>query len=344
MASTRAAGQAAGEQPPGLPRWADLGGPVHYLDFGGPADGPLIICVHGLGGSAANWISLAPLLTSSYRVLAPDLAGHGLTRSAGRGTGVAANRELLHQFITTVASGPVILAGNSMGGMISLLEASAAPAGVAGLILIDPALPFVPARLDPAVAALFASYLPGVDKVLGTRRRRPATADELVARLLRLVCADPARIPPDVVARHVSVARQRIALPGAEADFTTALRSVVSTLGYPGRRGYRRRIRSLRCPVLLIHGSADRLVPVTAARAATRAAVRRGAAWTLAEVAGAGHVPQLEVPRETAALITGWLHGAGRAAAGMARPARLAAPAPPAAPARPAPPAQPTPL
>jgi pimeloyl-ACP methyl ester carboxylesterase len=106
----------------GVSRWADLGGPLHYLDFGGPAGGPLIVCVHGLGGSAANWVAVAPLLTGGCRVLAPDLAGHGLTQSRGRGTGVAANRALLHRFLASVAPGPVILMGNSMGGMISLLE------------------------------------------------------------------------------------------------------------------------------------------------------------------------------------------------------------------------------
>src|SRR5262249_599513 len=80
-------------------QWAALAGPVHYLDFGGPADGPVLVCVHGLGGSAVNWSALAPLLTGTFRVLAPDLAGHGLTESAGRGTSVAANRALLHRFI-----------------------------------------------------------------------------------------------------------------------------------------------------------------------------------------------------------------------------------------------------
>ena len=88
-----------GPPPAGQSRWADLGGPVRYLDFGGPADGPMIVCVHGLGGSAVNWWAIAPLLTDRYRVLAPDLAGHGLTRSRGRGTDVAANRALLHRFI-----------------------------------------------------------------------------------------------------------------------------------------------------------------------------------------------------------------------------------------------------
>jgi len=35
--------------------WVDLDGPMHFADFGGPSDGPLLICVHGLGGSHLNW-------------------------------------------------------------------------------------------------------------------------------------------------------------------------------------------------------------------------------------------------------------------------------------------------
>ena len=111
---TAAAGQSAAPGGPdgrwlgGQSRWIDLGGPVHYLDFGGPPDGPVIVCVHGLGGSAVNWSAIAPLLTSRYRLIAPDLAGHGLTQSACRGTDVASNRALLHRFTESV---PAICAG-----------------------------------------------------------------------------------------------------------------------------------------------------------------------------------------------------------------------------------------
>ena len=34
--------------------WIDIDGPTHYRDYGGPEDGPLIVCIHGLGGSALN--------------------------------------------------------------------------------------------------------------------------------------------------------------------------------------------------------------------------------------------------------------------------------------------------
>src|SRR5262249_38617973 len=154
------------------------------------ADAPTIVCVHGLGGSSVNWVALAPKLTDRFRLLAPDLAGHGLTRSLGRPTNVVANRALLHRFLQAVSDRPVILMGNSMGGMISLLETAAAADIVAGLILIDPALPFVPTRPDPLVISLFAVYAtPGLGHMLMARRNR-MTPEAIVARTLALCCAD----------------------------------------------------------------------------------------------------------------------------------------------------------
>jgi pimeloyl-ACP methyl ester carboxylesterase len=304
-------------RPGGESRWVDLDGPVHYLDFGGPAAGPVIVAVHGLGGSAVNWAAIAPLLTSRYRVVAPDLAGHGLTQSAGRGADVAANRVLLHRFIESVSAAPVILMGNSMGGMISLLEARAAPRTVAGLMLIDPALPFARARPDPAVAVMFVLYsTPGIGRLVRARERR-MTPEQIAGGILALCCVDPGRVPPDIVARHIDVARQRATFPGVDRDFAAAMRSVVATVGYPGGRGYRRAIRSIACPVLLLHGAGDRLVPVAVARAAARA----NPSWSLVVLPGVGHIPQLEAPRDSARVITEWLAAEGRPAAEAATPA-----------------------
>jgi pimeloyl-ACP methyl ester carboxylesterase len=44
----------------GVGRTADLGGAVHYVDFGGAAGAPRVVLVHGLGGSHLNWCLLAP--------------------------------------------------------------------------------------------------------------------------------------------------------------------------------------------------------------------------------------------------------------------------------------------
>lgn len=295
-----------------------IDGPVHYLDFGGPVSGPVLIAVHGLGGAAVNWSAIAPLLTKRYRLLALDLAGHGLTKSGGRGTDVTSNRLLLHRFIELVSTGPVILIGNSMGGMIALIEAGAAPERVAGLILVDPALPFVPVRPDPLVTAVFAVSAAPVLGPLILRQRRFMRVESVVAQTLALCCVDPSRVPKDIVAMHVEVARQRHAMAGDGRDLAHAARSVVETAGFLRGQGYRRAIKEITCPVLVVHGERDRLVPVTAARSAVKA----HPAWELAVLPGVGHIPQLEDPVQTAAAFTDWLTGAGAVAAEAARPPR----------------------
>jgi pimeloyl-ACP methyl ester carboxylesterase len=301
---------------PGVSCSVDIGGPVHYVDFGGPPGAPLIVCVHGLAGSAANWSALAPLLTSQYRVLAPDLAGHGLTRSGGRGTDVQSNRRLLQRFLETVSAAPVILMGNSMGGMISLLAAAAAADTVAGLILVDPALPFVPARPDLLVATMFvAGGLPGLGPAL-LRGVHLLPPEAIVASTLALCCHDPSRVPAEAVAAHIAIARRRALFAEAGHDMGVATRSVIATAG-PGGHFYRASIAALRCPVLLLHGQHDRLVPVSAARKAARTYP----SWSVVVLPDAGHVPQLEAPCECADAILSWLDTAGQPAVQRASPA-----------------------
>jgi pimeloyl-ACP methyl ester carboxylesterase len=301
-------------------RWINLSGPVHYLDFGGPASGPVVVCVHGLAGSAVNWSAIAPLLTDRCRVLAPDLPGHGFTRALGRSTDVAALRVLLHRFIEAVPAGPVLLIGNSMGGMLALLEASAAPVAVTGLVLVDPVLPLVPAMPDRFVTPMLAAYAtPGLGPLL-MRLRRRMTPEALVASVLSLSCADASRVPADVLAQHVTVARQTLTSPEAEREIAAAARSMIATFGDPRGGPYRRAIASITCPVLLLHGTRDRMVPITVARAAARA----NPAWTLIEMPGVGHVPQLEAPAGTASAITSWLGSTIQRTAAAALPARPA--------------------
>src|ERR1035438_4495916 len=97
-----------------------------------------------------NWAALGPSLSKTCRVLALDLAGFGRTRSHGRSTSVHANQRLLHRFLTQVCQEPAILVGNSMGGLIAVLQTAAHPETVAGVVLIDPALPVgLAARPDP---------------------------------------------------------------------------------------------------------------------------------------------------------------------------------------------------
>jgi len=289
-------------------RWVDLGGPVHYLDYGGPAGGPAVVCVHGLAGSAVNWSAIAPLLTSRYRVLALDLPGHGLTRRLGRGMGMPALRALLHRFVETVPGRPVLLMGNSMGGMLSLLEASTAPGAVTALVLVDPVLPLVPALPDLFVTPMLTAYAVPVLGPQLMRLRRRKSPEALVTSVLSLCCVDISRVPADVLAQHVAVARESLLYPDVERGIATSARSILTTIGGPRGAAYRRAIHSITCPVLLLHGVRDRLVPIRVARAAARA----NPAWTLLEVPDVGHVPQLEAAADAARAITSWLGSVGQ--------------------------------
>lgn len=285
-------------------RWIDLDGPVHYVDYGGPADGPVLVCVHGLGGSLVNWAALAPLLVDRSRVLALDLAGFGHTRSGSRSTSVHANRELLHRFLTAVSGTPVILVGNSMGGMVSILQAAQHPETTAGVALIDPALPVGgAARPDPRVLATFGAFaVPAVGRRMLARRRSTQSAEEAAKDLLALCCADPSRIPEHIVEQHIEVAKTRREYSDdIDAELLTAARSLLWVLA--NRRRYRALQQSIRVPVLLLQGDEDRLVPLASARATAR----MNPSWRFEVARNVGHIPQLEVPEWTAAQMLSWL-------------------------------------
>jgi pimeloyl-ACP methyl ester carboxylesterase len=294
----------------------DLDGPVHYVEYGGPQDGPLVVCVHGLGGSLINWTAVAPSLSRTCRVIALDLAGFGRTRSHGRSTSVHANQQLLHRFLTEVCGDPAILVGNSMGGLIAVLQTAAHPETVAGLVLIDPALPVgLNARPDPVLAGTFVLYaVPAVGRGVVARSRSSRSAEEAAMALLRLCCADPSRVPKPVLREHLKLARERQDYPDVDAELIVAARSLVWVLAR--KRVHAAMLRSITAPVLLLHGDQDRLVPIAAARVAAEA----NPTWRFEVAEGVGHVPQLEVPAWTISQILGWLKTDGVAAAYAASP------------------------
>ena len=286
-----------------VPRIVDLDGPVHYVDHGGPADGPVLVCLHGLGGSHANWHDLAPLLTSRARVLAVDLAGHGRTPRAGRSSSVRANRTLLHRFLTEVVREPVVLVGNSMGATIAILEAAAAPAGVDGLVLIGPALPRTRSgRPAPALARQVAiCAVPRIGEKVLVRRRERLGAEGLIRETLALTTADASRVSDGMRRLAVELLDCRAAGPDTEAAFLEAARSLGLLLARAS--SFRATLASVRAPALVLQGALDRLVPA----AGVRQLAGLQPAWRVEVLDGVGHVPQIEAPERTAALIHGWL-------------------------------------
>jgi pimeloyl-ACP methyl ester carboxylesterase len=287
---------------PGTSRTIELDGPVHYVDYGGNPEGPTTVLVHGLGGSHLNWDLLAPLLTPHARVLALDLPGFGRSEPGERRATVQANIDVLERFLAEVAGGPVVLVGNSMGGMISLFTAARARRTVDGLVLLDPALPGGRRRLDPLVAAQFLLYfVPFVgERFLWLRRQRQSPVTR-VREMLALCGVHPDDVPAELIDRSVTLLEERRDVDGMDRAFLVAARSLLRILLDP--RGYRGAMAAVTAPVLLVHGDRDRLVPVAAARDAAR----QHPHWRYRELAGVGHVPQLQVPGALAEEMLLWL-------------------------------------
>jgi pimeloyl-ACP methyl ester carboxylesterase len=81
-------------------------------------------------------------------------------------------------------------------------------------------------------------------------------------------------------------------------------------------RAFAQRLRGIAQPTLLLHGDADRLVPVAASRQVSSAKPT----WTLDVAAGVGHIPMMEAPVWTLERITRWLGAEGAPAVRASAP------------------------
>jgi pimeloyl-ACP methyl ester carboxylesterase len=279
----------------------DLGGPVHYADFGG--SGAPLVLVHGLGGSLTNWLAVGDALTSRFRVFAPDLVGFGRTPLAGREPGIPEQAAMLARFIEHVGGGPAVVVGNSMGGLVAVQLAAERPDLVARIVLVGAALPRpLRAPVDRTVVGLFALYMtPYLGEYFMRRRTAKIGPEGVLRATMRLCGVDVKELPPEVFAAQLEVAQARLAMPWANGTFIKAARSVVMTAGR--REHVHAMIRRIKAPGLLIHGALDRLVPLSVGEDAAR----QRPDWRFTVLDGVGHVPQLQVPERWVETVTRWL-------------------------------------
>lgn len=284
-----------------LSRTVHIDGPVHYYDFGG--SGPPLVCVHGLGGAGLNWMAVGPELASRYHVLAPDLRGFGETPLGHAQATIEANQRLLDRFIREVAGAPAVLVGNSMGGLLTTLQAARHPDTVSAAVLADPALPWrTRRRVDVPIWAFFGALLvPGLAEWQLRRRGQRLGPDRIAAETLAVCTVDPFRVPPEAREAHLELARRRAGRRDGDRALAQAARSLLGMLARP--RVFSGIYESVQAPVLVIQGERDRLVP-----AASSLAIARRYGWDVELIPDVGHIPMLEVPERFAGLTLGWLH------------------------------------
>jgi pimeloyl-ACP methyl ester carboxylesterase len=263
-------------------------------------DGPGLILLHGYGDSADTWRPLmAELAALDRRAVAVDLPGFGKASDLGPGAVLPQLDAFAGALVEWVArdAGEVVVAGNSLGGVVGLRLAERGDLPLAGVVGVAPAgleMPrwFEIIERDPVVRTLLALPVPIPPAVL---RRSVGEAYRRLA-FSRPGVADP-RVVASFAAHHASRARVgqllatgRRLLPELSAepfDFT-----------------------QVTCPVLLVWGTRDRMVPHSGAQKVLEALPRT----RLELIDGCGHCPQLEATERVAELLLDFPVALGRAA------------------------------
>jgi pimeloyl-ACP methyl ester carboxylesterase len=205
---------------------------MHYLAEG-PAQGPVVVLVHGLGGRAEDWAMLAPYLAKAgFRVYMPDLPGYGRSeRPAEFSYSVRDEAGAVVGFMDALGLKQVDLGGWSMGGWIVQIVAQTHPERVSRLMLFDS-------------AGLY--WKPDWD----TNLFIPRTAAEL-DQLEALLMPHPARIPGFVARDILRLSEGRAWIIHRALDTMLTGKDTTDSL-----------LPELKMPVLILWGKEDRITPL----------------------------------------------------------------------------------
>jgi len=225
--------------------------------------GPVLVLLHGAGDQAGTWNKVAPELKRSYRLLIPDLAGHGESEPRAGALSIGTVLSTLEQVCDAVLepNATVVIAGNSFGAWMAMLYAQKHPHRVTRAVLIDGG------------------------PVKGVTQMGLMPKDREEARRVMDAVLDPSSPRPpdfvldDLVRMSNSGPISRLMAAGAEDMARYLLEG---------------KLASFELPVDLIWGSSDRLVPLEYAKKLQSQLPR----CTLTVVERCGHAPQLERPHE----------------------------------------------
>lgn len=272
------------ETPPdasGVARSAD-GTRIAWRAYG---DGQPVLLVMGFMGSGHAWYRLIPHVATARRAIVLDNRGTG---ESDQGLGVWSMRDLAGDARAVLDAAGVERAhviGTSMGGMIVQHLALDHPERVRSLTLCATTARGG-GRRGPPPWRILASL--GLRPVIGTTRTIRLVAPLLYSERTR---GDPERLADELALR----ANDATPLPTAPAQFAAIV-----------RHDTRSRLAELAgTPVLIVHGSEDRLVPPDAGR--ELAGLIPGAG--LAILPGCGHVFLSDCEEEAASAIIDFLDG-----------------------------------
>lgn len=215
-------------------------------------NGPPMVLLHGPGESAAKWLRVIPDLTTTHRVIAPDLPAHGSSEAPDDHPDVDRMLTWLDELIEMTSSSPPVLVGQVIGGAIAARFAIERPARLSGLVLVD-SLGLAPFRPAPRFALTMAGFL-----------ARPS--ERSYERFMRQCSFDLNALREEMGERwepFVAYNVERTRAPGAKTG-----RRILREVGLPAIPN--EQLARISVPTTLIWGRQDRALPVRIAEAASR--------------------------------------------------------------------------
>ena len=150
----------------------------------GPPGAPTVVLLHGLAATAAlNWHQVFVPLGEHFRVIAPDLRGHGRGIRSSRRFRLADCAADVAETLRVLDGDPAIVVGYSMGGPVAQLMWRDHPEVVSGLVLCATGADFVPGNRERYAMVALAQILAGTTRLGGVATWLPAT---LMRRLLNV--------------------------------------------------------------------------------------------------------------------------------------------------------------
>jgi pimeloyl-ACP methyl ester carboxylesterase len=235
-------------------------------------DIPLLL-IHGYPFDHSLWFSTIASLGSKAKVIAPDLPGFGKEPVLkDKKPSLEAYADFLLTHLADNGMEKVAVVGMSMGGYVALAFAEKHPSRVACLGLVS----------TQAAADSAETKQARKEMILKIREGGPTVASQAI---LPKLFADQYAANPDL---------RQYAERGAERAGRDGLAWALEAMA--ARPDRARFLSSLECPVLIFHGSEDKIVPITKARAAAELCQKP----IFIESSGSGHATPLEVPDQVA--------------------------------------------
>ncbi len=259
--------------------------PFTGLHRGG--SGSPLVCLHGFSDTWRTWELVLGELERHHEVLAPTLPGHAGGPPLTAALSDALFPDAIERAMDEAGFATAHLVGNSLGGYVALQLAARGRAR--SVVALAPAGGWVDGDesrtqtlgVQAAIAHQLSATAPYAEAIVATRDGRRAAT--------RLITTNFEHIPAELLAHQIR---------GAASCDALAL------IEYAIDADWRVHAEEITCPVRIVWGSADKLLPWPSAAARFRRDWLPHADWV--ELDGVGHCPQLDVPIETAQLILGF--------------------------------------